>query len=230
MQQNFPQGQYMMPGGMQGFQMNQGGMPQQAQQQMMQRMQAQQQAQAQAQAQAHAQAQAQAQAQANAGMTPAQTPQRPPSSAQGTPGPVPSQQGQFPTPQPPSQVPTPGHQQQQKPPQQQQPQQQQAPQQQPQSAGTATPQTPTFGANQGIPNGASSAVPLSPGTAAMESQRFSLLLDINSELLYESIQIQTSQQEIKKQRAKEASSGEKSQTDPAAQKAEDTMLQQDYLG
>jgi hypothetical protein len=240
MQQNFNPNAYMMAGGMQGFPMNQGGMPQQAQQQMMQRMQAQQQAQQQAQAQAHAQAQAQAQAQGTPGMTPGGTPQRPPSAAQGTPVPLPPQIGQYSTPQTPSQVPTPGPQQQQHQPPQQQPQQpqqqppqlqqvQQAQQQQPQSAGTATPQTPTFASNQGIPNGASSAVPLSPGTTAIESQRFALLLDINSELLYESIQIQASQQEIKKQRAKEASTGEKSQTDPAAQKAEDTMLQQDYL-
>jgi hypothetical protein len=225
---------YMMGGGMQGFPMNQGGMPQQPH--MMQRMQQQQQAQA--QQQQHQQQQQQA---ANAaGMGQVSTPQRPPSAAQGTPNnALPSQQGQFPTPQPPSQSQTPtNHQQQQQqqsqppPLQPQQPQQPQGQmqgqvqqQQQPPSAGLMTPQTPTFSSNQGqAMNGSSSAaVPLSPGTESRDKERFALLLDINHELLYESIQIQATQQELKKESAAAGITGDKKPSEEEAQ------LQHDYL-
>ncbi|GKU14543.1 unnamed protein product [Fusarium langsethiae] len=224
---------YMMGGGMQGFPMNQGGMPQQPH--MMQRMQQQQQAQA--QQQQHQQQQQQA---ANAaGMGQVSTPQRPPSAAQGTPNnALPSQQGQFPTPQPPSQSQTPtNHQQQQQqqsqppplqPQQPQQPQGQmqgQVPQQQPPSVGLTTPQTPTFSSNQGqAMNGSSSAaVPLSPGTESRDKERFALLLDINHELLYESIQIQATQQELKKESAAAGITGDKKPSEEEAQ------LQHDYL-
>jgi hypothetical protein len=50
-----------------------------------------------------------------------------------------------------------------------------------------------------------------------------LLLDINHELLYESIQIQTTQQELKKELALEAVSADRKPTD------EENLLQQDYL-
>ncbi|KAF9773766.1 hypothetical protein IL306_008370 [Fusarium sp. DS 682] len=230
---------YMMGGGMQGFPMNQGGMPQNPQ--MMQRLQQQQQAQAQAQQQQ--QQQQQQQATNPAGMGQVSTPQRPPSAAQGTPNnALPSQQGQFPTPQPPSQSQTPTNQQPQQPPQPQQQQQQQPPpqqaqaqaqpqgqaqqqqQQQPASAGLSTPQTPTFSSNQGpTVNGASTAAPLSPGTESRDKERFALLLDINHELLYESIQIQTTQQELKKESAAAGNPADKKPTD------EETQLQQDYL-
>jgi hypothetical protein len=87
------------------------------------------------------------------------------------------------------------------------PQQQGAPQAQPPNIAqppvnsVTTPQTPTFPSSGPPPhiNGVSSIVPpLSPGTESREKERFTLLLDINQELLFESIQIQNSRQEIKK--------------------------------
>ncbi|CAJ0549112.1 Ff.00g027250.m01.CDS01 [Fusarium sp. VM40] len=227
---------YMMGGGMQGFPMNQGGMPQNPQ--MMQRIQQQQQQQAQQQAQQAQQAQQQQQQQqaANpAGMGQVSTPQRPQSAAQGTPNnALASQQGQFPTPQPQSQSQTPTNQHTPQLPQQQQQQQQplqlqgqpqgQGQQQQP-SAALSTPQTPTFAPNQGptVNGGPTASVPLSPGTEARDKERFSLLLDINHELLYESIQIQATQQELKKENAAAGNPSDKKQTE------EETQLQQDYL-
>lgn len=196
-----------MAGGMQGFQMNQAGMPQQ---QMMQRMQQQQQP---------------PQQPNPAAMGQVSTPQRPPSAAQGTPtNALPSQQGQFPTPQPISQSQTPTNQQQQ-PQQPPQPQQSQAQQSQQTPATASTPQTPTFSSNQNpVVNGGSAvATPLSPGTESREKERFSLLLDINHELLYESIQLQMTQQELKKEHAGDGNTGDKKPTE------EETHLQQDYL-
>ncbi|KAF5027533.1 hypothetical protein F66182_350 [Fusarium sp. NRRL 66182] len=212
---------YMMGGGMQGFPMNQAGMAQQPQ--MMQRMQ-----------------QQQAQQHNPAAMGQVSTPQRPPSAVQGTPNnAMSSQQGQFSTPQPPSQSQTPTNQQQQQqqpqPPQQlQQPQQPQHPQAQAQAqqqqqqqipAALSTPQTPTFSSNQGpaVNGGSTAAVPLSPGTESRDKERFSLLLDINHELLYESIQLQTTQQELKKENAAGGNAGDKKPTD------EESQLQQDYM-
>lgn len=42
-------------------------------------------------------------------------------------------------------------------------------------------------------------VPLSPQFTAVERERFSILLDINQELLYESMQLQHTQLELKKE-------------------------------
>lgn len=193
-----PQGfgpNYMMAGGMQGFPMNQAGMPQQPQ--MMHRL--------------PQQPQQQQPPPNPAAMGQVGTPQRPPSAAQGTPNnAVPSQPGQFSTPQPPSQGQTPTN------------------QQQP-SAGMSTPQTPTFSVNQSVSVNGGSAVgtPLSPGTESRDKERFALLLDINHELLYESIQIQATQQELKKEHAAEGNGngngGDKKPTE------EETLFQQDYL-
>ncbi|KFA78083.1 hypothetical protein S40288_05455 [Stachybotrys chartarum IBT 40288] len=138
----------------------------------------------------------------------ATTPQRPPSTSQSTPSnSAPPQQPQFSTPQTPVQAQTPTA-------------------MQPTSAGAATPQTPTFPINQGITHGnetAPTATPLSPGTEAQEKKRFSTLLDINHELLYESIQIQVTQQELKKEHAADGSTGERKPTE------EENLFQQDYL-
>ncbi|KAK7403665.1 hypothetical protein QQX98_010547 [Neonectria punicea] len=193
-----PQGfapNYMMAGGMQGFPLNQAGMPQQPQ--MMHRM--------------PQQPQQQQQPPNPAAMGQVGTPQRPPSAAQGTPNNAPpSQPGQFSTPQPPSQGQTPTN------------------QQQP-SVGVSTPQTPTFSVNQGptVNGGSAGGTPLSPGTESRDKERFALLLDINHELLYESIQIQATQQELKKEHAAEGNGngngGEKKLTE------EETLFQQDYL-
>jgi hypothetical protein len=142
-------------------------------------------------------------------MSQASTPQRPPSAAQGTPtNQLPNQQGQFQTPQQqqPQQPPTPTNFQQQTP------------------AGM-TPNTPTFPQNQGgqqVPM--PGAQPLPTERDARDKDRFALLLDINHELLYESIQIQTSQQEIKKELAAEGKlMPDRKPTD------EEAILQQDYV-
>ncbi|RBA16781.1 hypothetical protein FPRO05_01505 [Fusarium proliferatum] len=131
----------------------------------------------------------------------------------------------------PSQTPTNQQSQQPQSQQQQQQQTQQAPAQaqgqqpqQPVSAGLSTPQTPTFSTNQGpAANGTLTAAPLSPGTESRDKERFALLLDINHELLYESIQIQATQQELKKESAAAGNPADKKPTE------EETQLQQDYL-
>ena len=68
------------------------------------------------------------------------------------------------------------------------------------------------------------STPLSPTTESREKERFALLLDINHELLYESIQIQTTQQELKKEHTAAG-------TNPADRKPseEENMFQQDYV-
>jgi hypothetical protein len=63
--------------------------------------------------------------------------------------------------------------------------------------------------------------PLSPAGESRDQERFALLLDINHELLYESIQLQTTQQEIKKEL--EGSAPDRKPTD------EENLLQADYL-
>ncbi|CAH0015610.1 unnamed protein product [Clonostachys rhizophaga] len=232
---NFNQNNFMMAGGaMQGFPMNQSGMPQHQQQQP-QPNQQQQQAQHQQQQQM---LQRLAQQQGHSSMNQMSSPQRPPSAAQSTPtNALPSQQGQF-------QPPPPPQQQQQQQPQPQQPHQPQQPQQQPsqpqqqqhqtptpahaqtptsfqpQSADGVTPSTPSF-----PPNPVSQqATPTGTGTEARDNQRFTLLLDINHELLYESIQIQKSQVELKKELAAEGKAAPDQKLNE-----EQAALQQDYV-
>lgn len=123
----------------------------------------------------------------------ASTPQRQFSGPQGTPNSaMGQQQSQFPTPQ-----------NQQGTPQSQTPTQAQQP-----LANVTTPQTPTFpstGQPAGM-NGASASTPLSPGTESKEKEKFTLLLDINQELLFELIQLKNTQDELKKEHAAASSS------------------------
>ncbi|KAK4033762.1 hypothetical protein C8A01DRAFT_49708 [Parachaetomium inaequale] len=115
------------------------------------------------------------------------TPQRQFSHSQGTPtSSMPPQQPQFSTPQtqgtPQSQTPTTQH-----PP-----------------ASIATPQTPTFPTDQGQPqaNGTSTgSTPQSPATESRDKERMAVMLEINQELLYESIQLVNSRNELKKEQA-----------------------------
>ena len=116
------------------------------------------------------------------------TPQRQFNPPQGTPtSSMPPQQPQFSTPQaqstPQSQTPT-------------------TAQHLPPSA--ATPQTPTFPTDQTQPqlNGASTgSTPQSPATESRDKERMAVLLEINQELLYESIQLVNSRNELKKEQA-----------------------------
>lgn len=88
-----------------------------------------------------------------------------------------------------------------------------------------TPQTPTFPQNQGGGSGPASITgPSSPGSESREKERFALLLDINHELLYESILIQTTQQELKKEAA--AANGNATDRKPTE---EENAFQQDYV-
>jgi hypothetical protein len=126
------------------------------------------------------------------------TPQRPFNPPQGTPtSSIPPQQAQFSTPQqqgtPQSQTPTTA----QHPP-----------------ASAATPQTPTFPTEQALQqqvNGTSTvSTPASPATESRDKERFTALLEINQELLYESIQLVNSRNELKKeQAAAESGTGQK---------------------
>lgn len=137
-------------------------------------------------------------AQQNAAAIPVSTPQRSFNPPQGTPttSMPPQQPSQFSTPQaqgtPQSQTPTTA----QHPP-----------------ASIATPQTPTFPAEPGQPqaNGTSTTVstPQSPATESRDKERFSVLLEINQELLCESIQLVNSRNELKKEQAAAESAGSK---------------------
>ncbi|KAI1333079.1 hypothetical protein F5Y16DRAFT_354746 [Xylariaceae sp. FL0255] len=200
---------YGMGGGMPmgGFPVQQGMNPQQQQQQMMQRMQA---------------------AQPNANMpTPTQrnfTGQQP---SQRTPTP---NNGQAP-PQPQLAGPQNTSSSQAGPSSGANATQQQAPTQVSSSNSIQTPQTPMFPApTQGnTANGTSSTTtPLSPGTDPKDKERFSLVLEINNELLAEAINIQNTQQAIKKERA--AANGTDGQANDGDKKTtEDELLGQDYF-
>lgn len=66
-----------------------------------------------------------------------------------------------------------------------------------------TPQTPTFPhMNHGpnAPDGMSARTPLSPRSQSRESERFSLLLEINTELMYEALVLQNTILEHKKEK------------------------------
>jgi len=138
-------------------------------------------------------------AQQNPGGMPASAGQRQFNPPQGTPNSsMPPQQQQFSTPQsqgtPQSQTPT-------------------TTQHPPASASAATPQTPTFPTDQGQPqaNGASAgSTPQSPATESRDKERMAVLLEINQELLYESIQLVNSRNELKKEQAAVESNGAKS--------------------
>lgn len=128
------------------------------------------------------------------------TPQRSfnPQAPQGTPtSSMPPQQPQFSTPQqqgtPQSQTPTTA--------------------QHPPASTVATPQTPTFPTDQALQqqvNGTSTvSTPQSPAAESRDKERFTVLLEINQELLYESIQLVNSRNELKKEQAAEAGTAPK---------------------
>lgn len=114
------------------------------------------------------------------------------------------------------------------------PQQQATPQSQtpttaaPPPASVATPQTPTFPAEpQQQVNGASSAsAPQSPASDSRDKERFAVLLDINQELLYESIQLVNSRTELKKAQAAAEAGGTKTGDVDSAE--EEKMVNVDY--
>ena len=142
----------------------------------------------------------------------ASNPQRVMSMPQGNPniamGP---QQPQFQTPQPPSQSQTPTN-------------------HQPPNSAITTPQTPTFPSNgPGTTNGGPiTSTPLSPGTESRESERFSVLLEINQELLFESMQLHHTIQELKKEEAAaKATEGPNSGLEKKI-KEQENLCSQDY--
>ncbi|KAB5554645.1 hypothetical protein GE09DRAFT_1121875 [Coniochaeta sp. 2T2.1] len=146
------------------------------------------------------------------------TPQRPFNPRQGTPGQsTPSQQGQFVAP----------------------PNQQGAPQtqisnnaQQQPPMSVTTPQTPTFPSNGQGPtaNGSTKeSTPLSPGTQSRDAETFSILLNINQELLYESIQLQNTRAELRKEQSSAGTDGGGSVNGDAADKMkQEKLIQMDY--
>ena len=71
--------------------------------------------------------------------------------------------------------------------------------------------------------------PLSPGSESREKEVFTLLLDINQELLYESVQLQNRQLELKKEHA--VSNAEDGSPAEQARKPteEEKLVQQDYF-
>ncbi|KAK4235277.1 hypothetical protein C8A03DRAFT_17954 [Achaetomium macrosporum] len=153
--------------------------------------------------------------QQNAGAMPVSTPQRQFNPPQGTPtSSMPSQQQQqFSTPQP------------QGTPQSQTPTTAQPP---PASASVATPQTPTFPTDHGqqqLSGTANASAPQSPASEARDRERFAVLLEINQELLYESIQLVNSRNELKKEQAAAESEGRKTDVDYAE---EEKLANLDY--
>ena len=89
-----------------------------------------------------------------------------------------------------------------------------------------TPQTPTFSSNgQGaIANGGTKeSTPLSPGTQSRDAETFAILLNINQELLYESIQLQNTRNELKKEHSLAGVEG-----DPADRMKQEKLIQMDY--
>ncbi len=145
----------------------------------------------------------------------ASTPQRPFNHAQGTPNnAMSSQPTQFSTPQPHS---TPQSQN-QTPSNAQQP-----------SSAVATPQTPTF-PSAGQPsqaNGTAVSTPQSPATESREKERFALLLEINQELLLETISLVNSKAELKKEQAAVESGEAKPEGVDYAE--EERLMQNDYV-
>jgi hypothetical protein len=91
------------------------------------------------------------------------------------------------------------------------------------------PQTPTFpsGGTSTGPNGTMPAsTPMSPGTESKEKERFQLLLEINQELLYESVQLQNTKAELRREAA--ASTAESGGRAGGPDSADDKLIQQDY--
>jgi hypothetical protein len=76
------------------------------------------------------------------------------------------------------------------------------------------------------------STPLSPGAESREKELFSLLLSINGELLYESIQLQNTRAELKKEMKREqsaaAEAGGSTNGEVASMVEEDKLIQQDY--
>lgn len=103
--------------------------------------------------------------------------------------------------------------------------------QQPLSASAITPQTPTFpstGQGLNMNGNTATATPLSPSSGAREKERFDLLLTINQELLYESIQLQNTRSELRREQsaAAEAEGGINGDGTDIAE--EEKLIQLDY--
>ena len=77
-------------------------------------------------------------------------------------------------------------------------------------------------------NGNSSrmSTPQSPGTEAREKEKFQILLDINAELLYESVQLVNSRTELKREQASAESMGIKAEDVDYAE--EERIAKEDY--
>ncbi|KAI6093519.1 hypothetical protein F4821DRAFT_252523 [Hypoxylon rubiginosum] len=109
---------------------------------------------------------------------------------------------------------------------------QQPPQHQPPSNNIQTPQTPTFPASaqsNGPNNASTGSTPLSPGPDSRDKERVGVILEINNELLLEVMQIQHTQQFLKKERA--SANGTDATANELDKKPtqEEDMLAQDFL-
>lgn len=110
---------------------------------------------------------------------------------------------------------------------------QQPPQHQPPSNNIHTPQTPTFPASaqsNGPSNASAGSTPLSPGPDSRDKERVGVILEINNELLLEVMQIQHTQQFLKKERAATTNGADApaNELDKKPTQEED-MLAQDFL-
>lgn len=84
-----------------------------------------------------------------------------------------------------------------------------------------------------MPNGAvapGTGVPLSPGAESREKELFSVLLNINQELLYESVQLRNTQISMKKEHTAEAGVDEPAATESSEPVSEEEKLvRADYI-
>ena len=79
------------------------------------------------------------------------------------------------------------------------------------------------------PGAAAQGPPLSPGSESREKELFSVLLNINQELLYESIHLRNTQIALKKEHAAEAGVEEQGgdHTEPVSE--EEKLVRADYI-
>ncbi|KAL7628942.1 hypothetical protein AAE478_000459 [Parahypoxylon ruwenzoriense] len=105
-------------------------------------------------------------------------------------------------------------------------------QHQPPSNNIQTPQTPVFppSAQGNAPsNNSSGSAPLSPGPDSRDKERVGIILEINNELLLEAMQIQHTQQVLKKERTSSNSSDPVAPESEKKPTEEEDILAQDYL-
>jgi hypothetical protein len=71
--------------------------------------------------------------------------------------------------------------------------------------------------------------PLSPSATAREKERFDLVMDINKELLYETLQLTHTREELRKERLAATEANGNANGDESNATDEEKLVNQDYL-